>query len=855
MTLSNNATLETEVGNGLTEAVAASRLAAEGYNELPAAAPRGMPAIALEVMREPMFMLLVAAGAIYLVLGDLREALVLLASVFVVMGITIYQERKSERTLEALRELSSPRALVIREGRKRRIAGREVVRGDTLVLKEGDRVPADAVLLDCHDLKADESLVTGESVPVTKLAWDGAAQIGRPGGDNLPFVFSGTLLVQGHGIAEVVATGPRTEIGRIGRALERITMESTPLQRETRWMVRNIAIFAIGLATMAGLLHVLLRAAWLDGFLAGITLAMAILPEEFPVVLTVFLALGAWRISKSRVLTRRVPAIETLGSATVLCVDKTGTLTMNRMMVRRLAAGTDVHDVTAVEHELPARYHDVVEYAVLASEINPFDPMERAILELGDRHLADRRAGHSRWELVKEYPLSAELMAHTHVWRRDGSEEHVVAVKGAPEAVSKLCRLDPAEWARHEIRVQGMAREGLRVLAVARARFDGGIWPDRQEQFTFEWLGLVGLADPVRPTVKAALADCYGAGIRVVMITGDYPITAQAIARSIGLAPCDEVITGADLAAMDDAQLRRRIHGVNIFARVVPEQKLRLVEALKANGEVVAMTGDGVNDAPALKAAHIGVAMGGRGTDVAREAASLVLLDDDFDSIVAAVRLGRRIYRNIRNAMSYLLAVHVPIAGMAFVPLVFGWPMAFYPVHIVFFEFVIDPACSIAFEAEPIDDEVMKRPPRPPAERMFSLRTVLLALLQGATMLLMVALVYGFVLGRGAGEPEARAMAFTTIVLGNVGLILSHRSSTRSILATLRLPNPALWWVVGGTLCGIALSLYVPYLRELFRFAPLHANDLLICAAATLIGLAWSEIYKVSRSPTVKRRR
>ncbi|OGA53954.1 MAG: ATPase [Betaproteobacteria bacterium RIFCSPLOWO2_12_FULL_62_58] len=840
---------ETELNGvaGLTQAEAAARLAAEGYNELPTAARRDLPAIALEVIREPMFLLLVAAGAIYLALGDLNEALVLLASVFVVMGITIYQERKTERALEALRDLTSPRAFVVRDGGKQRIAGREVVRGDILIVKEGDRVPADAVLLDCHDLKADESLLTGESVSVRKQAWDRKSQIGRPGGDDLPFVFSGTMLVQGQGVAEVVATGARTEIGKIGRALQRITMEATPLQRETRWMVQRIALFAIVLAVLVALLHVLLRGAWLDGLLAGITLAMAILPEEFPVVLTVFLALGAWRISQSRVLTRRVPAIETLGAATVLCVDKTGTLTMNRMMVRSLAAGEQVHEVVSHEEALPARFFDVLEYAILASEINPFDPMERAIHDLGERHLGERRARHAVWQLAKEYPLSPQLLAHTHIWRATTDGEDVVAVKGAPEAVARLCRLDPEIWARHEAQVRRMAEDGLRVLGVARARVRAGDCPETQEAFAFEWLGLLGLADPVRPTVKSALADCYTAGIRVIMITGDYPVTAQAIARSIGLTPCDEVITGSELAAMGDAELHSRMRRVNVFARVVPEQKLRLVEALKANGEVVAMTGDGVNDAPALKAAHIGVAMGARGTDVAREAASLVLLEDDFDSIVHAVRLGRRIYRNIRNAMSYLLAVHVPIAGMAFVPLMFGWPMAFFPLHIVFFEFVIDPACSIAFEAEPIDDEVMKRPPRSPGERMFGLRTVAVAVLQGAVMLLSVALVYGFALARGAGEAEARAMTFTTIVLGNLGLILANRSTTRSIFTTLRFPNPALWWVIGGTLGGIALSLYVPYLRNLFRFAPLHLDDLGLCLGAALFGLLWYEGYKAIR--------
>lgn len=833
--------------SGLSRSEVAERLASEGYNELPTKRRRDTFAIAVEVLREPMFMLLVAAGSIYLLLGDLQEALVLLASVLVVFGITIYQERKTERALEALRDLSSPRALVVRDGIRQRIAGRDVVRGDILILKEGDRVPADAVLLDCHDLKADESLLTGESVPVTKIAWDGAAQLARPGGDDRPFVYSGTMLVQGNGIAETLATGPRTEIGKIGRALQTIEQEATTLQRETRVVVFRLAALGVALAVLAALLYTLLRGGWLDGLLVGITLAMAILPEEFPVVLTVFLALGAWRISRNGVLTRRVPAIETLGAATVLCVDKTGTLTLNRMEVKKLAAAGSVHDIRKSDDLLPTVFHDVLEHAVLASEINPFDPMERAIHDLGERHLQDRRAGHREWGLAKEYPLSPEMLAHTHVWRAGTGQAWRVATKGAPEAVAALCRLDPDARMGVEAEVQRMAGEGLRVLGVARGRFAGGSLPPQQDGFDFEWLGLVGLADPVRPTVRDALAECHAAGIRVVMITGDYPVTAQAIARSIELEPSDEVITGAELSEMSDEELRQRARHVNIFARVVPEQKLRLVEALKSSGEVVAMTGDGVNDAPALKAAHIGIAMGGRGTDVAREAASLVLLEDDFDSIVHAVRLGRRIYRNIRNAMSYLLAVHVPIAGMAFVPLVFGWPIAFLPVHIVFFEFVIDPACSIAFEADPIDDEVMRRPPRAPNERLFDVPTVLLTMLQGTAMLIMVVLVYAYGLQGGMSDVGARAMAFAAIVLGNLGLILANRSQTRSLFFTLRFPNRALYWVIGGTLAGLAIALYVPYISRLFRFAPLGAGEFTLCLVAAMAGLVWYEIYKLVR--------
>ncbi|HUL41555.1 MAG TPA: cation-translocating P-type ATPase [Burkholderiales bacterium] len=836
---------EFAIPSGLKRAEAALRLRSDGPNELPSRKTSGLLAIALQVMREPMFLLLGAAGAIYCILGDLHEALILLSFVVMIMGITIYQERKTERALEALRDLSSPRALVVRDGTQQRIPGREVVRGDLLILNEGDRVAADAVLLSCNDLRVDESLLTGESVPVSKIPWDGTQQLQRPGGDNLPFIFSGTLLVQGKGTAEVLTTGAATEIGKIGKVLQTITAESTPLQQKTGTFVRKLAIAGLLLSATVVILYGLNRGDWLAGTLAGITLAMALLPQEFPVVVTVFLALGAWRISHQRVLTRNIPAIEALGSTTVLCVDKTGTLTLNRMKVRKLYAGGGFLDIQPdPAGELPEQFHELVEYGILASEIEPFDPMEKALMDLGQRFLSQTEHLHYDWALKHEYALTPELLAHTHAWKTPEGHGYIVATKGAPEAIADLCHLP--ENRRDDLagKVKQMATEGLRVLGVARARFDGPRWPDGQHDFDFELVGLVGLADPVRPTVAAALADCYSAGIRVVMITGDYPGTAQAIARQIGLAQHDQIITGSELDGMGDAELQQRIRNVNVFARVVPEQKLRIVSAFKANGEIVAMTGDGVNDAPALKAAHIGVAMGARGTDVAREAASLTLLDDDFASIVGAMRMGRRIYDNIRHAMTYIMAVHVPTAGMSLFPLLLGWPLMLFPVHIVFLEFVIDPACSIAFEAEPGEKDLMQRRPRDPRAPLFSGLALSLSLLQGVGLLIIVGAVYAYSLGSGASGNEARALAFTTIVLGNLGLILANRSHVRPLLTVLRTPNAALWWIVCGTLIGLALVMLFPPLRDVFRFAPLHPREMMISAAATFIAILWFELVK-----------
>ena len=658
--------------SGLSEAEVQQRLAAEGPNELPSSKPRGLPAIALEVIRQPMFLLLMAASGLYFGMGELGDALMLLGSVLIVMAITVVQERRTERALEALRDLSSPRALVVRGGRRQRIAGRDVVRGDVLLLAEGDRVPADAILRSSTNVSADESLLTGESVPVRKLASTDGQRLERPGGDDLPSLFAGTLITSGQGVAEVFATGPRSELGRIGKALQTIEPEDTPLQRETGRIVRVVAIVALMACALVVLVYALSRGGnwqtWRDGLLAGIAMAMSLLPEEFPVVLTVFLALGAWRISRSRVLTRRMPVIETLGAATVLCVDKTGTLTQNQMTVRAVATEAESVTVDAQTTIVCEQFQNVIRTAVLASKTDPFDPMERALHATNSRLTPQDDSPHRGWSLLKEYPLTPGLLAVTHVWQTVDATERVIASKGAPEAIAELCRLSAERRTRIAAQVKSLASQGLRVLGVARGMPVTGDLSAEQRQLVLEFVGLVAFEDPLRDNVPAAMAECRNAGIRVVMITGDYPDTARSIARQAGIADPENVVSGRELDDMSEEDLALRVRSTQVFARVVPEQKLRIVKALKANGEVVAMTGDGVNDAPALRAAHIGIAMGGRGTDVAREAASLVLLDDDFSSIVAAVRLGRRIYDNIRKAIVFIVAVHVPIAGLSLTP-------------------------------------------------------------------------------------------------------------------------------------------------------------------------------------------
>lgn len=835
---------------GLTDAQALNIIKEEGYNDLPSAKPRSLLAIAFSVCREPMFILLVACGIIYLLLGDKQDALMLLGFVFVVMGITFFQERKTERALEALRNLSSPRACVIRNGIQQRIPGREVVRGDILLLVEGDRVPADALLLECSSMTVDEALLTGESVAVRKLVSDTALQHAiAPGGDDLPYVFSGTLVVQGKGAAKVFSIGMNTAIGRIGKALLSIQPETTHIKLEIEKVVKVASLAGFALAGFIALWYGAVRDDWLNGFLAGITLAMALLPEELPVVLTIFLGLGAWRMAQKNVLTRHVPAIEMLGAATVLCVDKTGTLTQNKMALTLLSLEDQVYKV---HHEsalnFPETFHGVLEFAVLASHRDPFDPMEIAIRECGLKLLAGTEHLHGAWQLVEDYPLTKELLAMSRVWQSPDYAQYIIAAKGAPEAIIDLCHLDAKRTQKILLQVNTLAEKGLRVLAVAKAKFAKQTLPEIQHDFDFEFLGLIALADPIRPNVTAAIKEAHNAGIRIVMITGDYPATAMNIARQIGLASPDAVMTGLELGKLSDEALQNRIKTVNIFCRVVPEQKLRLVNAFKADGEIVAMTGDGVNDAPALKAAHIGIAMGGRGTDVARESASLVLLDDDFSSILAAVKLGRRIFDNLRKAIAFIVAVHVPIVGLSLIPVMLGWPAVLMPVHILFLQLIIDPVCSIVFEAEPEEADVMQRPPRLSSARLFDFKVLKHGLLQGLLLLIVVLAIFGFTLYRGMGANEARALTFTTLVLANIGLIFTNRSWSKPALITLKSPNPALWWIASSALLILAIVLFLPALISLFSFSKLHLDDLALCGLIGIATFALFEIFKKLRT-------
>ncbi|MBK7956723.1 MAG: cation-translocating P-type ATPase [Bacteroidetes bacterium] len=828
---------------GLTAAEANKKLLTEGYNELPSTRAKSVWHIAFEVIKEPMFLLLISSGILYILLGDTIEGIILMSTTLIIIFITFYQYQKTEKALDALKRLSSPRALVIRDGVEVRIPGREVVVGDMIRLHEGDRVPADAKIIESLNLMVDESMLTGESIPVQKNP--PTEQQGES-----EFVYSGTLVVGGKGIAEVIAIAQATQFGKIGKSLQGIVQDSTRLQIEMQSLIKKLFIIGGILSVGVVAAFYFTRGNFIQSLLSGLSAAMAILPEEFPVVLTVFLALGAWRLSKIHVLTRNPSVIETLGSATVLCTDKTGTITQNRMELAYLYDGEHLIEKAAfVDNK--SSLSQLMITAQLASQFDAVDPMEKAI---GNTYSTLALPPFHAYELIREYPLSKQLFAMTRVVKNTETGEISISSKGAPEAIMGLCNLTEAEKSKHLKIVNELADKGYRVLAVANVSKSDAVLPENQSDFVFHFCGLLGLEDPIRTEVPHAIKECYHAGIKVMMITGDYPITARSIANQIGL-KSDVIITGDEMSKMDDETLKKEIVHATIFARVQPEQKLRIVQALKANHEIVAMTGDGVNDAPALKASHIGISMGNKGTDVAREASSLVLLDDNFASIVAAVRSGRRIFDNLQKAMSYIIAIHIPIIGLTLLPAFFsGLPLLLMTLHIVFMELIIDPVCSIAFEYEQEEKGIMNRPPRNPADKFFGWSKIMWSVFQGILLLAMVLIIYFLSIHEGHTEGEVRAIAFSALIIGNVFLILADLSKTRSFFAVFTERNYAVLFIITAAVIMLVTVISVPKLQDLFSFEFPGYSHFISAGIGSISVIAILELIKLFKIKRKKRK-
>ena len=769
---------------------------------------------------EPTNLLLLACALIYGLIGEQEEAWILLGFVGAICLLDAWQQRRSQRALAELARLSSPRARVIRDGVDLELSPEQVQRGDLLRLDEGDRVAADAALQDGVGLWLDESLLTGESLPVE------AKQSGQ-------LIRAGSLVASGRGLAEVVAVGDATELGRLGRSLVNVTPPLTRLQRHTRRLTARLTVVALGLCAALAVLQGGLSGDWSTALLAALALALAVLPNEIPVVLALFLALGALRLARIGVLARWPAAVESLGSATVLAVDKTGTLTENRMAVQQLLSWPEGALWQAGE-PLEEPWHRLLELAVLASRHDPVDAMEQAIERLAQAELHQSEHLHPDWPLLREYPLSPDLLVFSQLWC-DTNGQWQVAAKGAPEAIAQLCHLPADQTAALLQTAEGLASRGLRVLAVASG-LDGAarhpdlttagegaaataeVPPEAVHDYLFEPIGLVGLADPLRHDVPAAIALARGAGIRVVMITGDAPQTARAIADQAGL-PAGPVLTGAELQAGETGRWND-LSEVSVFARVLPQQKLQIVRALQQAGEVVAMTGDGVNDAPALKAADIGVAMGKRGTAVARESADLVLLGDDFGRLVQAIALGRRIEANLHKALGYTLAIHLPIAAVSLLPLLVpGQPLLLLPVHIALLHLVIDPACTVVFEALPASPGLMRQPPRPPEAPLFGPATWRRALLQGGVMAVLAVVIAGW---PQLAAIDRRSLLFTLLLLGG-GVLVWLNGEARSRISQLGGAIGLGLWLLLQAIPGLNALLLLRPLQELTPWVVLIA--------------------------------
>ncbi|HPF91124.1 MAG TPA: cation-translocating P-type ATPase [Flavobacteriales bacterium] len=818
--------------NGLSDAEVATARQAHGTNVLEAPSSGGLWKALLKMVTEPMFLLLLVAATIYFLLGELSEAFFMLGAIVLISTISLYQEQRRRRALEALQAFTHPVARTIRNDQVVELPTADLVVGDHVVVSEGELVPADGEVVQANDFAVNESILTGEAFSVTKEV--SADKAGR--------VYRGTQAVGGLAVVRITAVGPATEIGRIGSSVAGMQDVRSPLERQIQRFVRQMAIVGAIFFLIVWGLNFLSSHSWLDSLLKGLTLAMSILPEEIPVAFTTFMALGAWRMMRLGVLVKDARTVETLGAATVICTDKTGTITENRMELVAVRPPGMAAPLPAGQWT-GAEARKLITTAMWASEPVPFDPMEIAL------HAAyaslpgeDRRP---TFRMVHEYPLGGKPPMMTHVFANDMGER-IIAAKGAPEAILACSDLDDAGRSAVMAEVEAFAGQGYRLLAVGEARWTGEEWPAEQQHFTFHYLGLVAFHDPPKKNIASVFASFREAGIRTFIITGDNAITATAIARQVGFRISGEPVNGEAVQGMDEETLGRMVRERNLFTRMFPEAKLRVVKALKAQGEVVAMTGDGVNDGPALKAAHIGIAMGRRGSELAKEAAALVLLDDDLGHMVDAVAQGRRIYGNLKKAIRYIISIHIPIILTVALPLMLGWlyPNLFTPVHVIFLELLMGPTCSIAYESEPLESGSMKCPPRRMDQTFLSWTELRTSLAQGLVITVAMLGCYQLALQQQLGEEGTRTFVFTALVVANIGLTLVNRSFEHSVWRTLRYPNPLLAAILGGTVAILLLLLYVPLFRDFFQ---LITPDLGLLVTAVLMGMAsvlWYEGVK-----------
>ena len=804
-----------------------------GMNELVIQEKPNMLKKFLGVFKEPMFLLLLIATTVYFLLGAPKDGAIMLVFVGFVASITFIQEWKTEKTMNALKDLTSPKVNTLRNGKNILIKSTELVPGDVVFLSEGERIPADCIVLEPSNFSVDESILTGESEYVMKVSTTQSEKSTDYWKKDI--LYAGTLCVFGKCTAIVKFTGINTEYGKIGKAISEAKDEPTPLQKKVSILVKNIAIAGVILCISVMVASYFYSFDILNSILSGISLAMAIIPEEFPVVLTVFLSMGAYRLAKNNTLMRKISAVETLGSATVLCVDKTGTITQNKMKVKSIYSDGGIFNNEDLKNQ------ELSDLMVLSCEKDPYDPMEKAILEA---------ANLSQLETVYKYDLSKKIAFDSKTKRMANiyikDNKYYVAVKGSAETVLGLCNLDKQTMDEINIEIDKMASNGLRVLALADCTSEE-VYEDL-ECYELTFKALVGLQDPPKDGVEEAIKLCKKAGIRVVMITGDYSKTAMAIGEEIGLKFTDKVIVGNEIDSLSENELCEVVKSCDVFSRVIPEQKMKIVKALKKNGEIVAMTGDGVNDAPALKSADIGIAMGQRGTEVAKEAADMILMDDNFTTIVKSVKDGRRVYDNIRKAMVYILIIHIPIAAMAMFAPLFNLPPLLLPMHIMLLELIIDPTCSIVFEGEPAEANIMENHPRPPQEPLLTRSLTIKVVLQGIIMFLAAFMPFHYMIDLGISSEYARSFSLITFIVANVTLVLVNRSNTELLYHLIKEKGSKVRLIVNSmALIMVFAIVYIPILNGFFRTEKIGIYPLIIAIVLGFISTGWWEIVKITR--------
>ena len=786
----------------------------------------------IEMVKEPMFLLLVAAASIYYITGDYADGIFMTTAIVLVAAISLFQEARSRNAIDALKKLSQPKCKVIRNGELIEISSDEIVKGDSVQVEEGTFIPADAIIVQSNDFSVNEAILTGESLSVFKNETSEIKQ-----------VFQGTIVATGLAICEVTAIGNQTSLGKIGKSLESIVEEKTPLQLQITNFVKKMSIIGLVIFGIVWGLNYYHSNSILDSLLKALTIAMSVIPEEIPVAFASFMALGAWRLMKMGIIIKQTKTVETLGSATVICTDKTGTITENKMSLAQLYI-FDSNAIIDTNEKLNPEAEEVLSYAMWSSEPIPFDAMEIAIHDAYAKlESVDER---SNYKLIHEYPLGGKPPMMTHVFE-DATGKRVIAAKGAPEALIEVSRLSDKEKKQVIVAIETMAKEGYRVLGVGITSFNEKVFPQTQQEFGFQFKGLVAFYDPPKDNIQDVFETFYKAGIQVKIVTGDNAATTSTIAKQIGFKDADKVLNGDELMLMDEATLKVKVMETAIFTRMFPEAKLKIIQALKDNSQIVAMTGDGVNDGPALKSAHIGIAMGKKGTEIAKQAANLILIDDDFSKMIDAIAMGRKIYVNLKKAIKYIISIHIPIILIVFIPLALGWiyPTIFNPVHIIFLELIMGPTCSIIYENEPMERNLMLEKPRPLTSTFFNLKEITISIIQGLVITLGLLFVFQFCVSEGYSEKYTRTTIFLTLIMSNIFLTLENRSFYYSIFTTLRYKNNLVLVIIGITIGITSLLLFVPVFSKFFLFEKVDIYQIGLSFLVGFVSVLWIEFYKL----------